>query len=112
MPMLFLGYFYMTWWCVSLGLLIAAFSERSVNVRKDLAAGIIHVLAGFGAYVLGPWLPTPVRSVLLAVMPALPCYEMIRAGIFGPVMRFYYDDIPPAQLRPCRAHLVRFARAA
>ena len=30
---------------------------------------------------------------MLAVMPALPCYEMIRAGIFGPVMRFYYDDM-------------------
>ncbi len=24
-------------------------------------------------------------------MPALPCYEMIRAGLFGPVMRYYYD---------------------
>ena len=24
-------------------------------------------------------------------MPSLPCYEMIRSGIFGPVMRVYYD---------------------
>jgi hypothetical protein len=24
-------------------------------------------------------------------MPALPCYEMIRGGLFGPVIRVYYD---------------------
>ena len=25
------------------------------------------------------------------VMPSLPCYEMIRSGIFGPRIRVYYD---------------------
>ncbi len=24
-------------------------------------------------------------------MPALPCYEMIRGGLFGPRVRVYYD---------------------
>ena len=28
---------------------------------------------------------------MLTVMPSLPCYEMIRAGIFGPVIPYYYD---------------------
>lgn len=36
-------------------------------------------------------MPPKVRDVLLTVMPALPCYEMIRGGIFGPVIRVYYD---------------------
>ena len=29
--------------------------------------------------------------MMLAVMPSLPCYEMIRGGIFGPKVHVYYD---------------------
>ena len=44
-----------------------------------------------GFFYLATWLPAWLRPILLTVMPALPCYEMIRGGIFGPVIRVYYD---------------------
>ena len=50
MPLIFVGYFYMTWWCVSVGLVIAAFSERTVIFEKVWAADIVHVSAGFGLF--------------------------------------------------------------
>jgi hypothetical protein len=31
------------------------------------------------------------RDILLTFMPALPCYESIRGGLFGPAVRVYYD---------------------
>ena len=33
-PLLFLGYFYMTWWCVSVGFVIAGFSECTPIFEK------------------------------------------------------------------------------
>jgi capsular polysaccharide transport system permease protein len=91
MPLLFVGYFFMTWWCVSLGLVIAAFSERTVIFEKIWAPVSYMYLPVSGFMYMAAWLPASVRWVLLTTMPALPCYEMIRAGIFGPVMRYYYD---------------------
>jgi capsular polysaccharide transport system permease protein len=90
-PMLFVGYFYMTWWCVAAGLVIAAFSERTVIFEKVWQPVSYMYLPVSGFFFIAAWVPPSVRSVLLVVMPALPCYEMIRAGIFGPVTRFYYD---------------------
>jgi ABC-type polysaccharide/polyol phosphate export permease len=40
---------------------------------------------------MAAWLPAGVRSLLLAIMPALPCCEMIRGGIFGPEVHAYHD---------------------
>src|SRR5438309_10043076 len=34
LPLFFVGYLYMIWWCAAIGLLIAALSERSVWVEK------------------------------------------------------------------------------
>jgi capsular polysaccharide transport system permease protein len=91
MPMLFVGYFFMTWWCVAVGLVIAAFSERTVIFDKVWAPVSYVYLPVSGFLYMAAWLPGWIRSILLTVMPGLHCYEMIRAGIFGPVMRFYYD---------------------
>ena len=91
MALLFVGYFYMTWWCASVGLVIAAFSERTIIFEKVWAPVSYLYLPVSGFFFLAAWLPAWVRNVLLTVMPALPCYEMIRGGIFGPVIRVYYD---------------------
>jgi capsular polysaccharide transport system permease protein len=40
---------------------------------------------------MAAWLPAWLRPTMLAVMPSLPCYEMMRSGIFGPRIRVYYD---------------------
>jgi capsular polysaccharide transport system permease protein len=91
LPLLFVGYFYMTWWCVAVGLVIAAFGPRTVVFEKVWPPVSYMYLPVSGFFFMAAWVPAPMRSILLTAMPALPCYEMIRAGIFGPVMRYYYD---------------------
>ncbi len=91
MPLLFVGYFYMTWWCVSVGLVIAAFSERTVVFEKVWQPVSYMYLPVSGFFYLAVWAPPKLREILLTYMPALPCYEMIRGGLFGPVVRVYYD---------------------
>jgi capsular polysaccharide transport system permease protein len=90
-PLLFVGYFYMTWWCVSIGIVLAAFSERSAIFEKIWPPVSYMYLPASGCFFLAAWLPARVRDVLLTVVPALPCYEMIRGGLFGPVIQTFYD---------------------
>ena len=91
MSLLFIGYFYMTWWCVSVGLVVAAFSERTVIFEKLWQPVSYMYLPVSGFFYMAAWAPAWLRPILLTFMPALPCYEMIRGGLFGPVMRYYYD---------------------
>jgi capsular polysaccharide transport system permease protein len=90
-PLLFLGYFYMTWWCVAVGFVIAAFSERTVVFEKVWSPFSYMYLPVSGFFYMAAWLPPAIRQTLLTFMPALPCYEMIRSGLFGPAVRVYYD---------------------
>ncbi len=91
LPLFFLGYFYMTWWCVSIGLVIGAYSERASILEKIWQPVSYMYLPVSGFFFLAAWLPSWLRSIAVTWMPAVPCYEMIRAGLFGPVVRFYYD---------------------
>lgn len=91
MPLLFVGYFYMTWWCISIGLVIAAFSERTKLFEKVWPPLSYMYLPVSGFFFMAAWMPARFRSIFLDVMPALSCYEMIRGGLFGPVMRYYYN---------------------
>jgi capsular polysaccharide transport system permease protein len=91
MPLMFAGYFYMTWWCVSIGLIVAAFSERTKLFEKIWPTVSYMYLPVSGFFFLAAWLPSGVRAVMLNLMPAMSCYEMIRGGLFGPVVHFYYD---------------------
>jgi capsular polysaccharide transport system permease protein len=91
MPMFFLGYAYMTWWCVSVGLVIAAFSERTIVFEKVWAPVSYMYVPVSGFFYMAAWMPPKVRDILLTFMPALPCYEMIRSGLFGPAVHAYYD---------------------
>ena len=91
MPLFFLGYFYMTWWCVSVGLVLAAFSERIVFLEKIWQPIGYMYLPVSGFFFLAAWMPGWLRPTMLTVMPALPCYEMIRGGLFGPVIQTFYD---------------------
>jgi capsular polysaccharide transport system permease protein len=91
MSLFFLGYFYMTWWCVSAGLVIAAFSERTVIFEKIWAPVSYMYLPVSGFFYMAAWIPPKIRAVFLTFMPALPCYEMIRGGLFGPGVQVFYD---------------------
>jgi len=91
MPMVFVGYVYMTWWCVSVGLVLAAFSDRT-NVFEKVWSPVSYIyLPVSGCFYMAAWLPASAREILLTFSPALQCYEMIRGGLFGPVVQVYYD---------------------
>jgi capsular polysaccharide transport system permease protein len=90
-PLVFLGYFYMIWWCTAVGLVLAAYSERTVIFEKVWQVVSYIYLATSGFMYMAAWLPAWLRPTMLTVMPSLPCYEMIRSGIFGPSVRVYYD---------------------
>lgn len=91
MPLFFLGYAYMTWWCVAVGLIVAAFSERSTLSEKIWPTLSYMYLPVSGFFFMAAWLPARLRPIVLTIMPALPCYEMIRGGLFGPEVQVYYD---------------------
>ncbi len=53
MPMLFLGYFFMTWWCVCPRLHHCRIQRAHRNIRKGVAAGFVYVLARVGLFLHG-----------------------------------------------------------
>ena len=87
----YLGYFYMIWWSVTVALIIGGLSERSEIVEKIWSPASYMYLPVSGFFYLAEWLPDRIREWALTVVPPLHCYEMIRAGLFGPVMHAYYD---------------------
>ena len=70
---------------------IAAFSERTPIFEKLWVPISYIYLAASGFPYMASWLPGWLRPIMLAVMPSLPCYEMIRGGIFGPKVHVYYN---------------------
>jgi capsular polysaccharide transport system permease protein len=92
LPMFYLGYFYMIWWCVVIGLIIGAFSERSEWAEKIWQPySYLYIFFG-GVFWMADWLPASIRSWAL-LQPSVQAYELIRAGMFGGVVRTY-GNIP------------------
>ncbi len=86
-----LGLFYMSWWSIAVALIVAAWSERS-EIFVHVWAPISYIyLPISGCFYLAAWLPVSLRDVALTVMPSLHAYEMIRGGLFGNRIQFFYD---------------------
>ena len=90
-PLFYLGYFYMTWWCVAVGLIVGGLSERSELTEKIWMPISYMYLPVSGFFYLAEWLPDSIRTWALLVVPPLHPYEMIRSGLFGDVFRAYYN---------------------
>ena len=88
--MLYIGYFYMIWWCVAVGLIVAGLCERSVWVEKIWMPSSYMYIAVGGCFYLANWLPTPIRKIAL-LQPSVQAYEMIRRGMFGTKIPTYFD---------------------
>lgn len=89
-PMLYVGYFFMIWWCASLSILIGGLSEYSDWVEKIwMPTGYMYIAVG-GCFYLANFLPPNVRRIAL-LQPSLQAYEMIRCGMFGTHIPTYYD---------------------
>jgi capsular polysaccharide transport system permease protein len=92
LPMFYLGYFYMAWWSVSVGLIIGGLSERSDLVEKIWLPISYMYMAVSGFFYLAAWLPPAVRGWAL-LQPSLQSYELLRAGLFGNTVRTYGDPV-------------------
>lgn len=85
------GNLYMAWWSFAVALIIAGASERTDLIEHIWAPISYLYLPASGFFYLAEWLPTPLRHLALTVMPSLHAYEMIRNGLFGNRIQFYYD---------------------
>jgi capsular polysaccharide transport system permease protein len=89
-PMFVIGYLYTIWWCLTVGLVIGAFSERSNLVEKIWVPYSYLYMFFSGFFYLAGWLPPRLREWAL-YQPSLQIYEMIRRGVFGSTVNTYYD---------------------
>lgn len=91
-PSLFLlGILYMTWWSVSVAMIVAIFSERSEIFGHVWTPISYMYLPVSGCFFLADWLPPAARDAALTLLPSLHCYEMIRGGLFGQSIQVHYD---------------------
>jgi capsular polysaccharide transport system permease protein len=90
LPMFYLGYLYMIWWCAVTGLIIGGLSERSDWVEKIWTPCSYLYMFFSGFMFMAAWLPVGLRGWALC-MPSLQAYEMIRAGMFGAAVKSYAD---------------------
>lgn len=89
--MFYLGYFYMTWWCVAIALIIGGLSERTELVEKIWGPVSYLYMAVSGFFFLSDWLPPHLRAFALKAMPSIGIYDMIREGLFGSIIPAHYD---------------------
>ena len=88
LPMFYLGYLYMIWWCLAAALIIGAVSERTDWAEK-IWQPFSYLYVFFSGFIyMAEWLPHELRSWAL-YMPSLQAYEMIRAGMFGATVKTY-----------------------
>jgi capsular polysaccharide transport system permease protein len=85
------GILYMAWWSLAVALIVAAVSERTHIIEHIWPPISYMYLPVCGFFYLADWLPSRLREVMLTINPPLHAYEMIRGGLFGSVIRVYYD---------------------
>ena len=90
LPMFYSGYLFMIWWSVAVGLIIGGLSERTEWAEKIWQPYSYLYMFFSGFFYLAAWLPEGVRGWAL-LQPSLQAYELIRAGMFGNVVRTYGD---------------------
>ena len=91
-PSLFIiGLLYMTWWSISVAMIIAAWSERSDIVHHVWPPISYMYMPISGFFYLAEWLPVSLRNLALTLLPSLHSYEMIRGGLFGGRIQVFYD---------------------
>jgi capsular polysaccharide transport system permease protein len=91
LSMFYLGYLYMIWWSVAVGMIVGGLSERTELVEKIWAPISYLYMAVSGFFFLSDWLPPHLRAFALKAMPSIQAYDMIREGLFGHVVHAHYD---------------------
>lgn len=88
--LLILGWLMMAWIGAAFGAILAAFTERhEVAERFVMPFQYLNVPIS-GAFYLTDWLPSWAQH-LVSWHPLVHCYEVFRAGYFGPMIVTHYD---------------------
>jgi capsular polysaccharide transport system permease protein len=90
LPLFYVGYAYITWWCAAISMIVAAFAPRTIWVEKIWSVAGYMYVAVSGCFYMADFVPEKARYWAL-FQPSLQAYEMIRGGMFGPAVRTYYD---------------------
>jgi capsular polysaccharide transport system permease protein len=89
--LMLMGFLYTTWWSLCIGMLLAALSERSELVEHIWQPiGYLYIFFS-GFFILAEWIPTRLRDFALLIDPPMHCYEIVRAGYFGPRIHSFYN---------------------
>jgi capsular polysaccharide transport system permease protein len=84
------GYAYMSWWVLSMSLILVAVTARSETaVHLWQPFGYLYLFWG-GFLISAQWIPQKIRDIAMWVDPPLQCYEIIRRGYFGSLYLAYY----------------------
>ena len=90
-PLLTMGaYGLQAWFCVTLGLIMAALSEVSQVTERMLPVSTYLMLPLTGVFSMQVWLPAKARD-LLSWSPMVNTVEMFRAGMFSADITTYWD---------------------
>ena len=84
------GWLLLTWFSLDMALIIGSFAVLSESVER-----VWHVLGSLflplsGAFFMVEWLPTYAQHIVVW-FPTVTCTELMREGLFGPVVRTYYN---------------------
>jgi ABC-type polysaccharide/polyol phosphate export permease len=87
---LLLGWFLMSWFGLSMGLLFSALSILSDMVEHFLSAFLYIFWILSGSLYAAEMVPALVREYIL-YLPTLHIAEIVRYGLLGPIMNYYYE---------------------
>jgi len=88
--LLLAGWLYTAWLFSGIGMLLAAWTETWDLADKFIAPGQYLALPISGTYFMVAWLPGYAQKMIL-LNPMVHCFEMFRAGYFGPAIETHYD---------------------
>ncbi|MDE3175071.1 MAG: ABC transporter permease [Pseudomonadota bacterium] len=92
-PLLFAGgYFLQAWFGVAFGLCVSALSEMYEATEQFLPPLLYITLPFTGVFNMADWLPQEWREAVLW-SPLVSNIEMMRAGMFGGDIKYYYDPM-------------------
>ena len=90
--MMYLGLFYMVFFCLATALIMAPLTEMSEVAEKFVGALSYLSIPFSGAFTMVDWMPYSMQKILLW-SPSVHAAEMIREGQFGPSIHARYDVV-------------------
>ena len=90
LPLALLGWLFTLWFYSGVGMLTSAWTEAWEPAEKFIQPGMYLAMPLSATFFLVDWAPHWAQQLLL-LNPAVSCYEIFRAGFFGPGITTHYD---------------------